>query len=163
MLTASKGELRLYMSKDGTLNELLWNNATWLINGKQLAGFPKDTVPDRASSGFTLKTNMNVSPPPDFAAQSFSNFAKTLVVVRESEGGIKAHNWNNETWLTDLDINFTNGPSNPKFGYIAMNADGRFYGTEDGKIHEYAWYAGEPTKFLYVAPVGLPNLTSTTR
>ena len=114
--------------------------------------------------GFHLATNIALTPQPQIAAAVFDGFFQIMVVQHDPDGGVTGHRWDRTQWNTNQKITFGNGgPTNPKFGYIAQNADGRFYGTMDGAIHEYRWYGSDPYSWLYVGPVGILNDTSTAR
>jgi len=87
-----------------------------------------------------------------------------MVVRRNPDGGIVGYRWDRQKWNVNQKITLSNGgPAAGKFGFIAQNADGRFYGTVDGEIHEYRWYGSDPYTFLYVGPVGILNETATAR
>jgi len=92
----------------------------------------------------------------------FDGFFQILVVARNADGSVTGYRWDrNKTWNVDQKIKFSNGgPTNPNFGYIAQDGDGRFYGTMDGEIHEYRWYTSDPLSFLWVGKVGILNGTS---
>ncbi len=111
-------------------------------------------------AAFHLADQLNLSPPPQFAASPFDTWSQTLVVARNPDGSVTGYRWDREQWNLNEKITLTNGPSNPSFGYIAMNMDGRFYGTMNDTIHEYRWYAGDPYTFIYIGPVGILNGTS---
>ncbi len=80
--------------------------------------------------------------------------------MRNPDGSIVGQRWDGANWNLNQQITITGGPSNPKFTYIAMNMEGRFYGTIDGAIQEYRWYTGDPYTFIFVGPVAILNGTS---
>ncbi len=101
-------------------------------------------------------TNLNLDPVPQFVAEPSPSGTDSLVITRNVDGSIY---WQSSN--STLNITLNGGPSEPNFGYITTNMDGRFYGIADGVIHEYRWYETEDiTGFHYVGLVATFNATS---